>query len=61
MASIPVETLSFYKSLIDEGYAQTFADGLKTEHARSSAHNREVTPEKVEARRRQVMSRGRSQ
>lgn len=61
MASIPVETLSFYKALIDEGYAQAFGEGLKTEHARSSAHNREVTPEKVEARRRQVMSRGRSQ
>lgn len=61
MASIPVETLAFYKGLIDAGYAQTFGDGLKTEHARSSAHNREVTPEKVEARRRQVMSRGRSQ
>lgn len=61
MASIPVETLSFYKALIDDGYAQTLDDGLRTEHARSSAHNREVTPEKVEERRRQVMARGRSQ
>jgi enoyl-CoA hydratase len=61
MATIPVETLAFYKSLIDDGYAQTFGDGLKTEHARSSDHNRDVTPEKVEARRRQVMTRGRSQ
>lgn len=61
MASIPVETLAFYKGLIDEGYAQTFGESLKTEHARSSAHNREVTPEKVETRRRQVMNRGRSQ
>ncbi|WP_454716213.1 enoyl-CoA hydratase [Caulobacter segnis] len=61
MASIPVETLSFYKLLIDEGYGQTFGDGLKIEHARSTGHNREVTPEKVEERRRQVMARGRSQ
>lgn len=61
MASIPVETLSFYKSLIDEGYAQTLGEGLRTEHARSTGHNREVTPEKVEERRRQVMARGRSQ
>lgn len=61
MASIPVETLAFYKGLIDEGYAQTFGEGLKTETTRSTGHNREVTPEKVEARRRQVMDRGRAQ
>ena len=61
MASIPVETLSFYKGLIDEGHAQAFGEALKTEHARSSAHNRDVTPETVEARRRQVMDRGRAQ
>lgn len=61
MASIPVETLAFYKGLIDDGYARSFSDGLALEHERSSAHNREVTPEKVEARRRQVMARGRSQ
>lgn len=61
MASIPVETLAFYKGLIDDGYARPFGEGLALEHERSSAHNREVTPEKVEARRRQVMARGRSQ
>ncbi|HJV41960.1 enoyl-CoA hydratase [Caulobacter sp.] len=61
MASIPVETLAFYKALIDDGYARPFGEGLALEHKRSSAHNREVTPEKVEERRRQVMARGRSQ
>lgn len=61
MASIPVETLAFYKALIDDGYARPFGEGLALEHERSSAHNREVTPEKVEERRRQVMARGRSQ
>ncbi|USQ93671.1 enoyl-CoA hydratase [Caulobacter sp. RL271] len=61
MATIPVETLSFYKSLIDDGYARSFRKGLEIEHERSSDHNREVTPEKVEARRRQVMARGRAQ
>ena len=61
MATIPVETLSFYKALIDDGYAQSFREGLQIEHERSSGHNREVTPEKVEARRRQVMDRGRAQ
>lgn len=61
MASIPVETLAFYKSLIDDGYARPFGEALTLEHTRSSEHNRDVTAEKVEARRRQVMARGRSQ
>ncbi len=61
MASIPVEALSFYKSLIDDGYAVAFGEGLALEHERSSAHNRTVTPERVEAQRRQVMERGRGQ
>lgn len=61
MATIPVETLTFYKRLIDDGYARSFSDGLALEHERSSGHNREVTPERVEERRRQVMARGRSQ
>ncbi|PTS88651.1 MULTISPECIES: enoyl-CoA hydratase [unclassified Caulobacter] len=61
MASIPVETLSFYKSLIDEGYGRSFNKGLEIEHKRSSAHNREVTPASVEARRAQIQARGRTQ
>lgn len=61
MATIPVETLAFYKSLIDDGYARPFGESLALEHERSSAHNRAVSPEKVEARRREVMARGRSQ
>lgn len=61
MASIPVETLAFYKGLIDDGYGMAFRQGLNLEHERSSAHNAEVTPERVEQRRRQVMERGRGQ
>jgi enoyl-CoA hydratase len=61
MASIPVDALSFYKSLIDDGYALAFGEGLSLEHRRSSARNRDVTPEAVEQRRRQVMERGRGQ
>lgn len=60
MASIPVETLAFYKGLIDDGYALSYGEALALEHERSSAHNREVTPETVEARRHEVMARGRS-
>jgi enoyl-CoA hydratase len=61
MASIPVETLSFYKALIDDGFGRSFRKGLEAEHERSSAHNRKVTPESVEARRVQVQARGRGQ
>jgi enoyl-CoA hydratase len=61
MASIPVETLSFYKSLIDEGFERSFRKGLEIEHERSSAHNRKVTPEAVEARRAEIQARGRGQ
>lgn len=61
MATIPVETLGFYKSLIDDGFALPYGEALKLEHSRSSVHNKEVTPEKVEARRQQVQARGRGQ
>jgi enoyl-CoA hydratase len=61
MATIPVETLSFYKRLIDDGFATSFGEGLVLEHQRSSAHNREVTPEAVEARRAAIQARGRTQ
>lgn len=61
MASIPVETLSFYKRLIDEGFDRSFRKGLEIEHERSSAHNRQVTPEAVEARRAAIQARGRGQ
>lgn len=61
MATIPVETLSFYKALIDDGYGRSLRKGLEIEHERSSRHNRHVTPETVEARRRQVVDRGRAQ
>jgi len=61
MATIPVETLSFYKRLIDDGFAESFGEGMKLEHSRSSGHNRAVTPEAVEARRAAIQARGRGQ
>jgi enoyl-CoA hydratase len=61
MATIPVETLSLYKSIIDEGYGKTFDEGLAVEHARSSANNKNVTPEAVEKRRAGILARGRTQ
>ena len=61
MASIEGEMLITYKAMIDDGYALSMGEGLKLEHARSLAHNAEVTPEMVEARRMAVQARGRSQ
>lgn len=61
MATIPVETLSLYKSIIDEGYAKSFGKALRLEHERSSANNRTVTPQAVEARRLAIQARGRNQ
>lgn len=61
MASIPADTLSTYKSLIDGGYDLPFGDALKYEHRVSSGLNAQVTPEMVEARRAGIQARGRSQ
>ncbi len=49
-----------YKRLIDDGYALPFGDAMALEHARSSAANRAVRAEEVEARRMAVMQRGRA-
>jgi len=61
MASIPAETLATYKAIIDEGYALSFGDALAHEIKRSSALNRQVTPDMVEARRAGIQARGRTQ
>ena len=61
MASIPTETLSTYKAIIDGGYDLPFGESLRYEHKVSSAHNKAVTPEMVEARRAGIQARGRTQ
>lgn len=61
MADIEADMLVGYKAMIDDGYETTLAEGLKLEHERSLAHNVEVTPEMVAARREKVQARGRSQ
>jgi enoyl-CoA hydratase len=61
MAGIDPAFLGFYKSLIDDGYAASFGEGLKLEAQRSSAANSAVAPEEVEARRAAVQERGRGQ
>ena len=61
MASIPVETLSLYKKIIDEGYDLPLGEGMALEHRLSTANNRTVTPQMVEARREAIQARGRTQ
>lgn len=61
MATIEPGFLRQYKALIDEGYARSLADGLALEAERSTAANRDVTPDRVAARREAVQQRGRSQ
>ena len=61
IASADPRMIEAYKKLIDEGFAQTFGEAMATEHRVSSAANREVAADDVEARRRVVMERGRGQ
>lgn len=61
IASIDPAFISAYKRLIDDGLALPFGEALALEHERSSAANRQVTPEAVEARRPAVQARGRTQ
>ena len=61
MASIPVETLSTYKVIIDQGFDLPFGQAMNLEHRMSSAHNGTVTPGMVEARRGAIQARGRTQ
>lgn len=50
-----------YKKLIDDGYALPFGEAIALEHRVSVAANSRVSAEDVEARRRAVIERGRSQ
>jgi enoyl-CoA hydratase len=61
MATIPVETLTTYKRIIDGGYALSFGDAMAFENEKSTANNRLVTPEAVEARRAGIQARARTQ
>lgn len=61
IASADPAFIAGYKALIDDGYALPFGEGMALEHERSSAANRMVTPESVEARRAEVQARGRAQ
>ena len=55
------DVMRAYKRVIDDGYAQSFAEGLRLEAQASRAHARSVTPESIAARRAGVQARGREQ
>lgn len=61
MLSCDRETMLGYKRVIDAGYADTLANGLRLENQASLEHIRNQTPEKIEARRAAVQQRGRQQ
>ncbi|MGE0667140.1 MAG: enoyl-CoA hydratase [Sphingomonadales bacterium] len=61
MLSVIPEMLVSYKAVIDDGFAQSFGDGMATEQRRARAANIAVSPEEVEARRAAIQARGKSQ
>lgn len=61
MLSLVPEALSGYKKLIDQGYAESFGDALKTELRFSDAANKAVRSADIEARREAIRQRGQSQ
>jgi enoyl-CoA hydratase len=61
MLSCDPDSLRGYKRLIDDGFATTFAAGLRLEARASREHARSITPEIVAKRRGAVQERGRRQ
>ena len=60
LASADPARVRAYKALIDEGYALPFGAAMALEAERSTAANRGVSADEVEARRLAVMERGRT-
>jgi len=61
MLSVVPETLPAYKKLINDGFAQSFGDGLKTEAKVGGEHNKDVTGQAIEERRAAIQNRGKQQ
>ena len=59
IASADPSMVRAYKALIDDGHALPFGEAMALEQTRSSAANRAVSADDVEARRIAVMERGR--
>lgn len=61
IASIDPAMVWTYKQLIDDGYARAFGDALRHEQSISTKANSMVDADDVEARRAEVIARGRKQ
>jgi enoyl-CoA hydratase len=61
MLSCDPVVLRSYKRVIDEGFAATFADGVRIEAEASRKHASAVTPDAIAKRRASVQERGRAQ
>lgn len=61
MLSCDPVVLRSYKKVIDDGFAATFADGMRIEAEASRKHASAVTPDAIAKRRAGVQERGRAQ
>ena len=61
MLSVAPEFLPMYKRVIDQGYHMNLADGMAFEARASKAWNEGVSAATIEARRGQIMARGKQQ
>jgi enoyl-CoA hydratase len=61
MAQMPLEILTTYKKLIDDGFALPFGEAMALEQKTSGAFNAAVSAADIAARREAVQARGRSQ
>ena len=61
MLSCVPDVMRKYKRVIDDGFAASFADGLRIETEASRDHARAITPATIAERRAGVQARGRQQ
>jgi enoyl-CoA hydratase len=61
MAQMPLEILTTYKKLIDDGFALPFGEAIALEKKTAGTYNAGVSAADIEARRAAVQARGRSQ
>lgn len=61
MVSCIPEIMLPYKRVIDDGFAVAYGEGRSLERERNRDQSRELTPERIAERRREVQSRNRSQ
>ena len=61
MLSLVPQCLSGYKKLIDDGFAQSFGDAMKTERHFSGTANKAVSSAEIESRREAIRQRGQAQ